>query len=378
MKVLFLIDSLEGYGAEKSIVQIALNFEKITPVFVHFYPADKLKSSLLNAGIKVYSLNSSEFKKTVELLLPIIQNEGPDIIHSTLFRSDMIARRIKRFFPYLILVGSFVSNSYSRERYSRLSLLSKTKLFTTQIRDRITATEVDHFICNSHAIKATNMKALEIPEKKITVIYRGRGINNPRPGKEVLAELKDKLKLNDGKIFLNISRLIKSKGQLDLLKSFKLLIDEYPKNKLLIVGEGPLRQKMEEDIRILDLEKNVLLLGYREDIPELLSISDFFVFPSYFEGLPGVLIEAIIAKKPSIVSDIPENRECFSNEGALFFPPGDINVLYLKLKEAIKLKDWDKRVKNSYEFAASHFDIKNQSKEYERFYKQIHFDLHNN
>ena len=104
MKVLFLIDSLEGYGAEKSIVQIAMNLEEITPVFVHLYSGDKLKSILVGRGIKVYSLElDSEygFRKAVNSIIPIIEREKPEIIHSTLFRADMVARKLKQVSAHL-------------------------------------------------------------------------------------------------------------------------------------------------------------------------------------------------------------------------------------------------------------------------------------
>lgn len=55
MKVLFLVDSLEGYGAEKSIVQIAMHLEEVTPGFIHLYKGDKLKPSLELRGIEFRS-----------------------------------------------------------------------------------------------------------------------------------------------------------------------------------------------------------------------------------------------------------------------------------------------------------------------------------
>jgi glycosyltransferase involved in cell wall biosynthesis len=112
-------------------------------------------------------------------------------------------------------------------------------------------------------------------------------------------------------------------------------------------------------------------LGYREDVAELLALADYFVFPSYFEGLPGALIEAIISKTPSIVSDIAENRECFVENGALFFKSGNIKDLGDKMKEALMLRDWKERTESSLENARKNFEIKKVSKEYESFYKKI-------
>lgn len=373
MKVLYLIDTLDGYGAEKSIVQIAIKMKEVTPVFVHLYKGEMLKPYLIDSGIKVYSLNiqsGHDYKKALQMLPPIIEKEKPQIIHSTLFRADMVGRKIKKLFPNLILVGSFVSNSYGTERYGNLSLVSKLKLFSTQIKDWLSSNEVDYFICNSNAIMKSNIKALGIQEEKIKVIYRGRHFKDFQTS-NTENKIRNELPLSNNKVFLNVGRLIKSKGQLDLIEAFKKFLEKNPANILLLAGEGPLRPQLEKKINKLGLKNKVFLLGYREDIPHLLEITDFFIFPSYFEGLPGALIEAIIAKKPAIVSDIPENKECFPKGGALFFPPGDIVVLTSKMNEAVESKAWQERIESSYNYAGDNFNIINISKQYEQFYRKI-------
>ncbi len=374
MKVLYLIDSLEGYGAEKSIVEIALHMEVITPVFVHLYKGETLKPLLLKRNISVYSLDTPSNRGYVEILkalIPIVEKEKPDIIHSTLYRANMVARRLKKKYPNILLVGSFVSNSYGKNRYSGLSLLSKINLFRIQCIDRWSSAKVDYFISNSHAIMKTNQKALGIPESRIKVIYRGRRFKDFECSSQSINAKKESLNIEDQTVFLNVSRLIKSKGQLDLLQSFKDFCEEYPNCILLIAGEGPLRIELEKEIKSLKLNKKVVLLGYRDDISELLAISDFFVFPSYYEGLPGALIEAIIAKKPSIVSDIPENKECFGDEGALYFPAGDTKLLTQKLTEAMKTTNWEEKVSTSFIHAENNFKIKPISQEYEQLYQKV-------
>ena len=374
MKVLFLIDSLEGYGAEKSIVQITMNLEEITPVFVHLYRGDKLKSVLEGRGIKVYSLeldSEYSFNEAVNSIIPIIEGEKPEIIHSTLFRADRVARKLKQVFPHIFLVGSFVSNSYGINRYKQLSLISRIKLFSTQLKDRMTAGKVDFFVCNSKAIKKSNIRALGIHKNKVKVIYRGRCIEDYLTTTETVSLLKKELNLEEQIVFLNVSRLHKGKGQLDLLRAFKVMNGQNPNTVLLIAGEGSFRRELEDLIKSLGLEKNVFLLGYREDVSKLLALADYFVFPSYFEGLPGALIEAIISKTPSIVSDIAENRECFVENGALFFQSGNIKELGDKMAEALNIDDWEERTESSLENARKNFEIKKVSREYESFYKKI-------
>ena len=126
----------------------------------------------------------------------------------------------------------------------------------------------------------------------------------------------------EDKVFLNVSRLQQGKGHLDLIQAFSQIKES--NTKLLIAGEGPQRTTLENEIKKFRIGRKVLLLGYRDDINKILKVSDYFVFPSYYEGLPGALIEAIFAKKPIIFSNIPENRECMPEEAGLKFSPGDI------------------------------------------------------
>lgn len=374
MKVLFLIDTLDGYGAEKSLVQIAMNLTEVTPIFVHLFKGDKLKASLEDKGIKVYSLNltsSYTSKEAIKHFLPILNKEQPDILHSTLFRADMLARKIKGKYPELLLVGSFVSNSYGLQRYKQLSLLSRLKLFSTQVRDKITANKVDFFICNSEAIKKTNIKALGVPKERVKIIYRGRSFKNYVSSPKLAAAFKKEFNLKNQKIFLNVGRLHKGKGQIDLLYAFKKMHSGYPDTVLFIVGEGIYRNELNSTIKRLGLEQDVFLLGYRDDVSELLEIADYFVFPTYFEGLPGALIEAIIAKRFSIVSNIEENKECLPQEAALFFEPGNIEDLSAKMEEALFLHNLEQKSEIAYQYAKDNFDIENISKKYEAFYKKI-------
>ena len=369
MKVLFIIDTLIGYGAEKSLVEIILRFKKINATVVHLYEGDELKGKLENNGVSVYSLNLTQKQSSqdvLRILKSIIQTENPKIIHTTLFRSEIVGRRLKKIYPDILLVGSFVSNSYSKHRYRNLSLLSQIKLLSTQWKDKLSAGKVDFFISNSKAIKFSNAKALGVDKDKIVVIYRGRDVSslNKKDGSFVLNEID----LQNKKVFLNVARLQKSKGQMDLLRAFKGFNQKHRESILLIVGEGNYRKKLEMFIEINSLEKEVYLLGYRKDVSDILSLSDFFIFPSYYEGLPGALIEAILSKTPTIISDIPENRECIPENTALFFEPGNIQGIQKRMEQALQPRDWSKRTYKARDYAILNFNIDNVSKEYEEFY----------
>jgi glycosyltransferase involved in cell wall biosynthesis len=370
MKVLYIIDSLKAYGAEKSLVLLAMSFKNIEPVFISLSGHSELQPILESNGIRVYSgiaddktSNSAWVKKIME----IVKKEKPSIIHSTLFKSDAISRKLNAKFPEIRFVGSLVSNSYSKNRYNTISVLSRLKLLTTQLRDRASVGKVDYFISNSEAIVESNIKALGIPKDKIRVIHRGR--NLPVKNLNKYSELKERYQ--GKKIFISVGRLCKSKGQLDLVRAFKSIDAKALNVVLLIIGDGPHYHKLNEEIRSSNLEDHIELMGYRNDVDTFFQLSDYFIFPSYFEGLPGALIEAIMAKVPCLVSDIPENRECFPKGGGLYFKAGNINSIALKIRESIKIENWDEKVEENYRFAINKFSLDLAVKKYEEFYFDI-------
>lgn len=93
-----------------------------------------------------------------------------------------------------------------------------------------------------------------------------------------------------------------------------------PQAVLLIAGDGEKKEELEKDIHDLQLEKNVKLLGYRTDVKELLKAADCLVFPSYQEGLPGALMEAMASGLPCIASNIRGNTDALQDSGFLFSP----------------------------------------------------------
>jgi glycosyltransferase involved in cell wall biosynthesis len=101
----------------------------------------------------------------------------------------------------------------------------------------------------------------------------------------------------------HVGRFSHQKNHLYLLDVFAKVQKELPQSMLVLVGDGALRREIRKKIRALKLQKNVKLLGVREDIPALLQAFDLFVFPSLHEGLPVTLIEAQGAGLPCLISD---------------------------------------------------------------------------
>ena len=376
IKVLYLIDTLAVGGAEKSLVDMAINNPSVDSVFITIYKGESLVPLLKQNNIEVHQLNNSfryEFNTVVTQLLPLIDALNPDIIHSTLFRSDIIARKVKQY-RNIPLISSFVNNTYLNERYRTLSILGKVKLYGCQLMDKWSAKNVDLFISNSATIMETNCRALGIKKEKVKVIYRGRSSKklDSISDQEAFA-LRLKLNVNsDTKILLNVSRLLDRKGQLDLLKSYAEVVKKHPDTMLLFAGEGAFRTTLEKAIDDLQLKEKVVLLGNIDYIPLLLKMADVFIFPSHYEGLPGALLEAMFVQKIIICSDIGENKECVSETEAIFFKTHDIEDLTINISMVLNnLKEYEPMAIKAKKVAISKFELATIISQYNRAYQNL-------
>jgi glycosyltransferase involved in cell wall biosynthesis len=118
------------------------------------------------------------------------------------------------------------------------------------------------------------------------------------------------------------------KGHIYLLEAARQILDVVKDLKFLIIGDGPLRKALEEKSEELGIQKDVIFMGQRKDIPELLTAMDIFVLPSIKEGLPVALLEAMAAKRPVVatrVGAIPRVIE--SKDIGILVEPKDISGL---------------------------------------------------
>jgi glycosyltransferase involved in cell wall biosynthesis len=125
-------------------------------------------------------------------------------------------------------------------------------------------------------------------------------------------------------VVLHVGRFIEQKNHVGLLEIFARISKEIPAARLLLVGEGPLQSEIQNEISARGLEDKAVCAGVRSDVPQLMSNSDLFLFPSFHEGFGLVAIEANGAGLPVVASKIPGVTEAVADqETAFLFPlPG--------------------------------------------------------
>lgn len=104
-------------------------------------------------------------------------------------------------------------------------------------------------------------------------------------------------------VYGHVGRFHEQKNQLFLLDIFKEILIEQPDSLLLLVGDGPLKRQAEEKARKIGISENVLFLGTRDDVSELMQAMDIMIFPSLYEGLPVTLVEAQCSGLRCLISE---------------------------------------------------------------------------
>ena len=132
-----------------------------------------------------------------------------------------------------------------------------------------------------------------------------------------------------------VAALREPKGHVDLLQAWRMLCDRGPQPTLLIVGDGPRRLAIQDEISRLKLAGQVQLLGRREDVPELLAMVDGVVSASHTEALPTALIEAGAAGLPVVTTAAGGSTDVVTQQTGWLTPPRDVAALADALFDAV-------------------------------------------
>lgn len=135
-----------------------------------------------------------------------------------------------------------------------------------------------------------------------SVLKNAINVNKYNHDELIREKYRKELNLENNLVFGHIGKMMNAKNHIFLIDVFKELVKKNDKSKLVLVGDGELRRAIQEKVLKENMNDNVIFLGMRDDIPELLQAMDIFIFPSLWEGLPLSLLEAQSTGLPCFVS----------------------------------------------------------------------------
>jgi glycosyltransferase involved in cell wall biosynthesis len=191
---------------------------------------------------------------------------------------------------------------------------------------------VDRFVAVSAATAESALLSGECSRGKLRIVINGTDLSRFPAPEGARAAIREELGIpSRARVLVTVGRLVKEKNHALLLRAVSPLLRE--DRRLVLVGDGPLRDDLRAQIEQLEGRRYVHLTGARRDIPELLASADAFVLSSESEGLPIGLLEALAAGLPAIstaVGGIPATIR--SEDTGLLVPPGDEAALTAALR----------------------------------------------
>jgi glycosyltransferase involved in cell wall biosynthesis len=279
-------------------------------------------------GAKVHYLGLGRFSpKNIAGITDLIDREKADIVHLHGYSSANFGRLAAR--------KKGISNVVHEHAVLRV-------LPHQFLADYLLRNHTDAAVAVSESVKDFMIRGRSIPVSRITVINNGIRTDRFRKrDKETIDRKRAELNIpEDFSVVGTITRLRKEKGNEYFIRAVPYILSKFPKIIFVIVGDGPLRIKLEELTRNLNLSESVRFLGFRTDIIEMLSVFHVNVIPSLSEGFPLSLVEAMSMGNAIVATDVGGIREIAVHEKtALLVQPK--NHIELGKKVSFLLKNPD-------------------------------------
>jgi len=311
LRVALIIATLDQAGAEKQVSLLARRMDpaRFDVRVIALTRGGPYEAELRQAGIPVTVLGKA-FKYDLRVVLQlrqILRDEKIDVAYTWMFTANAFGRAAARWAGTPILVAGEMDTGHKPALHHLI--------------DRRMAAWTDVIVANSEGVREYGRRH-GWPEDKVRVIHNGIDLAEISGEPQLEAPLPD---VPPGyTVALTTCRLTRQKGLLYLIWAMALLDFAKADVHLWIAGDGPERGRLEEEAgRLLGTASRVKFLGRRNDVPALLRRADLFVLPSLHEGLSNSVLEAMLAGKPVVVSNVAGMSELVDGGGCgLLVEPG--------------------------------------------------------
>lgn len=268
-------------------------------------------------------------KETVNLL---IKKFKPHILHAhNATAAGYVGLILKRKYNLPLICSLRGSDINIYPHYGRFSLWLTKKLIL----------EADQLLSTSNALKeAANIIAK--PKSEIRVVYNGCDMENFAYNEEYRIKIRKKIGISEReKTLIFVGSIAKTKGIFELVTAFLRLSSRYSNLKLIFIGNGPDCLTLNNIRLSRNLTKKILVVGAlpHTEIYKYLSAADYFVLPTYNEGLPNVVLEAMACGLPVVATRVGGIPEIVTEDTGVLVPPKNIDKLEKGIENMI-LRKW--------------------------------------
>lgn len=333
-KVMFFLPTLGGGGAERTVIQLANNLvQQGRDVDVVVCDLSGEKSKLLpevDSKIQLIDLNCGRVFRAIQPLKQLLKAVAYDAVIATQTHTNIVAGIAKK-----------LAGVKTRLIFREVSTPSKNiKLqgiakFVLKTLVNWTYPMAQQVVCVSKGVEADFREYYSYKKNNLSTIY------NPVIDSSYLQKLKAPVQhrffSQDHQVVLAVGRLTEAKNFGLLIRAFHELHQMHPETRLIILGEGELRAEFEALISKLNLTDVVDLPGFDPNPYAYFKYASLFVLSSNWEGLPGVLIQALASKVKVVSTDCPSGpREILADgQFGLLVPCDDQNALSHAMLQAL-------------------------------------------
>jgi len=299
-EVAFFMSNLQGGGAERVMVNLAKSLSEHA-LKVDFVLANAEGPYLrdLPSSINVVDLQCKRTRYAISPLSSYLRQRTPRVLISGLHQANLVAVIAKKRSSSNLGLVVTIHNQMSEEMIHTPGLTGKF----IPLLVRAFYPKADKIICVSNGVAQELINKYHLPKSKIQVIY------NPVVAQDMFKKAEEPLdhpwfQPGQPPIILGVGRLTAAKDFETLIKAFALVRNK-TETRLMILGEGPERAKLEQFVKQLGLENDVSMPGFVDNPYKYMKRSSVFVLSSRWEGLPTVLVEALALGLPVVSTDCP-------------------------------------------------------------------------
>ena len=234
--------------------------------------------------------------------------------------------------------------------------------------DCCTARWIDHFVVVSESLKQ-QFVSRGYPPEKMTVVYNGVSVSGGIPSSGLREELGIEA---DMPLIGTVGRLTEQKGMDVFLKAAAHIAEALPEARFVIAGEGELRSRLEAMARDLGLQENVLFLGYRQDVLNVIAGLDVMLYLSRWEPFANTLLEAMAVGSPVVATDVGGNREAVvDRESGCLVPPENAKAASDAVLEIIRNNAFHEYLRRNAAERVEHFSVEEMARGHEKVYRNL-------
>ncbi len=319
--IVYIIVELDIGGAQQVLLRLlqGIDRQRFSPRVACFYNGKAaIAQAIIKMDIPVHDLrmNSPIGIGGLARLYHLLRNTSPVILHTWMFHANLSGRIIGRMAGVPVIITSRRNMNIGgtwRECLNR---------WTAKLDQKVVA------VCES--ARQEEIRQAKISPQKVITIHNGidSQIYLP-PTSEERARIRQSFDLSDKEFVVgSVGRLHLQKGHHYLIEAFAQMISKVPEARLLIVGDGELRETLERQVRQDGLEGKVIFTGSRSDVPSIMKALDIFVLASLWEGEPNVVLEAMATGLPVIATSVGGAPELvIHGETGLLIPSRDPSAL---------------------------------------------------